>query len=527
MPAVGLADPHPLAHRGLCQHAPENTLPAYAAAIDLGLDLEIDVYQTVDNHLVLIHDQTVDRTTNGTGKVVEKTLIELRALDAGSWFSPAYSGAKIPTFDELLRLVKANQWRSTVIAINMKTISPGIERRIVERLRHPGMTAQCFIFAAPDDSAKRFKAADPDLAVATSARNAAEFSKAVAREDYDAIWYYAKPSREQIEAAHAAGKRVWLSGSCIKNDPDCWANARTTGADGICANHPLEARERWRQMARPGAKRGAPAFPVEAPKVPLEGPDTRSPASTPIIVTHRGLLKYAPENTLPAFAAATSLGLGIELDVYQTKDNQLVVIHDATVNRTTNGKGQVTSMTFDELRRLDAGSWFDPAFAGMKIPTFEEALKIVRARQWCPTLIAINMKAISPGIEERITRLVEKYELLGQVFAFAMDAESARRFRAANPKLPLAVYSKTREGWSDSIRTEGYSAVWTSGLLKKEHVTAAHEAGRKVHLFDPHIQHNPSAWKHALRIGADSMCTDHPLEARKRWFAPLEAMQSN
>ncbi|MDE0013634.1 MAG: glycerophosphodiester phosphodiesterase family protein, partial [Candidatus Poribacteria bacterium] len=101
-PAVNESDAAPilLAHRGLVRHAPENTLPGFATAIELGLSLELDVYQTSDKHLVVIHDETVDRTTNGTGKVINMTLAEIRKLDAGSWFDPRFAGEKIPTLEE-------------------------------------------------------------------------------------------------------------------------------------------------------------------------------------------------------------------------------------------------------------------------------------------------------------------------------------------------------------------------------------------------------------------------------------------
>lgn len=108
-PDAPSADPHLIAHRGLCQHAPENTLPALAAAVSLGFGVEVDVYPTKDEQLVLIHDKTVDRTTDGTGKVVEKTLAELKSHDAGSWFDPAYAGLKIPTFDEALAVIRARR----------------------------------------------------------------------------------------------------------------------------------------------------------------------------------------------------------------------------------------------------------------------------------------------------------------------------------------------------------------------------------------------------------------------------------
>lgn len=93
-------------HRGDRQNFPENTMPAFRAAVAMGLDaIETDVRRTKDGHLVLIHDREVDRTTNGTGRVDEMTLAELRALDAGFWKGEAFRGTPIPTVEEFLELV--------------------------------------------------------------------------------------------------------------------------------------------------------------------------------------------------------------------------------------------------------------------------------------------------------------------------------------------------------------------------------------------------------------------------------------
>lgn len=95
-----------IAHRGASFYAPENTLAAMRKAKQMGAEwVEIDVALSKDRELVIVHDDTVDRTTNGTGAVFELNLAELKALDAGSWFSPDYKGEKIPTLDELVELV--------------------------------------------------------------------------------------------------------------------------------------------------------------------------------------------------------------------------------------------------------------------------------------------------------------------------------------------------------------------------------------------------------------------------------------
>ncbi|HUP57998.1 MAG TPA: glycerophosphodiester phosphodiesterase family protein [Bdellovibrionota bacterium] len=93
-------------HRGTIVHAPENTIPAFQKAIELGADLlEMDVRETRDGELVIMHDATLDRTTDGTGAVASRTLAEIRAFDAGSWFGAEWRGTRVPTFREVLRAI--------------------------------------------------------------------------------------------------------------------------------------------------------------------------------------------------------------------------------------------------------------------------------------------------------------------------------------------------------------------------------------------------------------------------------------
>jgi len=99
--------------------------------------------------------------------------------------------------------------------------------------------------------------------------------------------------------------------------------------------------------------------------------------SGPLLIAHRGGAAEAPENTLAAFRRALSLGVRwFELDVQMSRDRELVVIHDNTMDRTTNGTGEVGSLLFEGLRKLDAGSWFDPQYRGEPIPTLREALEL-------------------------------------------------------------------------------------------------------------------------------------------------------
>jgi len=238
----------------------------------------------------------------------------------------------------------------------------------------------------------------------------------------------------------------------------------------------------------------------------------------PILLAHRGLVRHAPENTLPGFAAAVELGLSIELDVYQTSDKQLVVIHDQTVDRTTNDSGEVTKMTLAEIRQLDAGSWFHLRYAGLKVPTLEETFQLIRKRQREPVTIALNMKVISPGIEANIVKLVEKYDLFDQLFAFGQPVDSSHRFKEANPKVRTAeVKIYDSEHFSRALNKPLADCLWVGFIPGRDEMEQAHRAGKQVWLSLHIGDKRPDIWDKARASGMDGICTDWPLECRVHW----------
>jgi glycerophosphoryl diester phosphodiesterase len=123
-------------HRGSPDRAPENTLASFRAALGLGVDaLELDVHASRDGHLVVIHDQNLARTTDGQGLVHERTLAQLQALDAGSWFGPAFAGERIPTFELVLALVE----RRVPLQVELKGATEGVTEATIDALRSRGL----------------------------------------------------------------------------------------------------------------------------------------------------------------------------------------------------------------------------------------------------------------------------------------------------------------------------------------------------------------------------------------------------
>ncbi|HPT84038.1 MAG TPA: glycerophosphodiester phosphodiesterase [Limnochordia bacterium] len=129
-----------------------------------------------------------------------------------------------------------------------------------------------------------------------------------------------------------------------------------------------------------------------------------------IVIAHRGYSGKAPENTMAAFELALAAGAdGIELDVHLTKDGEIVVIHDETVDRTTDGTGRISSYTLEDLKKLDAGSWYGPEFAGETVPTLRQVLDLLKGKD---VLLNIEIKT-GLGFEpmnEKLVALLDKYD---------------------------------------------------------------------------------------------------------------------
>jgi len=154
-------------------------------------------------------------------------------------------------------------------------------------------------------------------------------------------------------------------------------------------------------------------------------------ASKPLVVGHRGWLDQYPENTIPSLRAALDLGVdALEFDLHLSRDGHIVVIHDATLERTTDGSGRVSDRSLAELRRLDAGGWFAPRFAGERIPTLEEVLDLAPPG----VLLYAEVKDTRPEMVGRLLPLVEPRA--GQVVVHSFGADFLEAFRrAASPSL--------------------------------------------------------------------------------------------
>ncbi|MBB6170692.1 glycerophosphoryl diester phosphodiesterase [Nocardiopsis mwathae] len=256
----------------------------------------------------------------------------------------------------------------------------------------------------------------------------------------------------------------------------------------------------------------------------------RQRAHRPVLdVAHRGASGYAPENTLAAIDKAASLGATtVELDIQRTKDHKLVVIHDTTLRRTTDvakvfpdrAPYNVGDFTLREIKRLDAGSWFDRSFAGEKVPTLQEALDRLR-RHRVNFLLEIKAPVLYPGIEDQIAQTIKSnpYWLVPdgrggyeKLVIQSFDRDSARRSKERLRSIPHGILGRVAENdlaryssWADQINPNHTT-------IDAAYVRRVHAAGMEVHTY---TINEPGDMRRAIAMGVDGIISDYPDRLRQ------------
>lgn len=245
------ADPLPVGHRGLARHAPENTLAAFGACLELRLGVEIDVRRSKDGTLVCVHDDTVNRTTDGKGKVADLTLAQLRKLDAGKWFHPDFAYERVPTLSRALALVKDRGKVGGLVLLDLKIDDGKVEAEVGALVKTYALAGRVVCIGTAIDRPavrRRLRAANSILQVAALAQTARDLDKALAAKDAD--WAYLRfvPTKAQVARARKAGKKVLVVGKAVMGrEPANWRKARAAGVDAILTDHPLDCRLEMRK----------------------------------------------------------------------------------------------------------------------------------------------------------------------------------------------------------------------------------------------------------------------------------------
>ncbi len=163
----------------------------------------------------------------------------------------------------------------------------------------------------------------------------------------------------------------------------------------------------------------------------------RADGERPWLVGHRGACAVAPENTMASFQRAWEEGADVvELDVRRSADGHVVVIHDATVDRTTDGHGPVAELTLQELKRLDAGRWFDPAFVGESIPTLAEVLAWARGRIGLLLELKYDHGAFDSELAPAVAALLRRHGVVEQTACISYSARGLLQIKESLPGLP-------------------------------------------------------------------------------------------
>jgi glycerophosphoryl diester phosphodiesterase len=240
--------------------------------------------------------------------------------------------------------------------------------------------------------------------------------------------------------------------------------------------------------------------------VPIE---LRAPPGRPYVVGHRGAMGHAPENTMASFRKGVELGAPLlELDVHLSADRRLVVIHDDTVDRTTDGTGRVSDLTAEQIGRLDAGSWRSPEFAGERVPMLEDVLDWARGR--VGLVIELKLGPVwYPGIEEVLVTTLQRQQATAEVLVISNDHFAVQRVKQLDPSIktaimyggrPLDPVGMARAAGADAVRPGHY-------LLLAEDVVVCQTAGLAV---IPWTVNDEASMRRVVGLGVDGMSSNYP-----------------
>jgi len=235
------------------------------------------------------------------------------------------------------------------------------------------------------------------------------------------------------------------------------------------------------------------------------GAEKPAAAKRIIVIAHRGEHTEAPENTLASIRKAIEVGCDyVEVDVRRTRDGALVLMHDSTVDRTTNGRGKVEALSLAEIRALDAGAKRGAAWAGEKVPTFDEALAACKGK----IKVYVDHKAGPPA---EILSAIEKHGMVRDVVIYG-SVENLRAFKRLNPRVwimpdhpgsPEKIVELVRDLKPETL--DGNIVDWTA-----EQVQAAHRAGAQVWVDHPAGRDDEAGVRLSVEMGVEAIQTDAP-----------------
>ena len=464
-----------MVHRGMAKAAPENS----AAAIEMCIQdycefVEIDVRLTKDGRHIVIHNDTVDATTDGHGRVADFTLAELQEFDAGSWFAPRFADERLLSVPETLKLAKGR--------INLcLDCNHANAKLLVDELIADGMQQQVLVYGSREFLSELKAASRGTIACMMPYQPKSDSIEALVRDVGPAAVEIPADdiTVELCQGFHNAGIRVSANVRGETHDnPEVWARVIDAGVDLLQTNAP-------EGVLFLNARRRIGTFPVK-------------------VAAHRGANRYAPENTVPAIHEAARLGVDYaEIDVRTTSDEQYVLVHDGTIDRTTREKGKVRDKSFDEITKLSAGIRFGIPFRETNVPSLDEGLAALGDQM----SVYLDAKDITPAA---LLAAIHKYHLEERHVVYqSVEYCDALRKRDPNVRTLPPLKRLDQIDAVAAIKPYGVDATWY--ILSEDMIATCHQKG--IQVFSDLLGSNETIEQYQKVISwkIDCIQTDHPL----------------
>ena len=235
----------------------------------------------------------------------------------------------------------------------------------------------------------------------------------------------------------------------------------------------------------------------------------------PLVIAHRGASAHAPENTIASFQLAKQHHAdAIEFDVKLSADRQVVVIHDSTVDRTTDGSGKVSELSLAEIKELDSSSKFDKKFSGEKIPSLQEVLQLI-GDQLLLNIELTNYKSPSDGLVYEIEKLINEHGLRDNILFSSFYPSNLKLAQILMPDIPcgLLTYPRILGKISMKLSNPGYYQALHPNIVdvSEQLVSMVHSQGKRIHVW---TVNNETDMDKMIRLGVDGIFTDDPQQLR-------------
>ena len=463
-----------MVHRGESRQAPENTRASLQRCIEDKLEwAEVDLRLTQDGQHILWHDASLTDAAARTWKISEHSLAELRHLDVGSRFAARFAGEPLLSLQDCFALCK----NRLNLYLDCKSISP---EQLAQEILAAGMERQVVVYADLEQLRKVQKTSAGKVPTMTKWRPGSEVPDFAVTNGLAAVEIDAPDLTSAIsEAFKRAGIKVQAKVLGVWDQADIWERVIAAGADWLQTDLPEEvlAHALWRRL----------------PKRPVQ------------ISLHRGAGRYAPENTLPAFAKAVRMGIDfVEFDVRTTHDGAFFLLHDSKLERTTDGSGPIDQQTADAVRQLSAGVKFGKPYASVLIPSLDEFLGAFAGK----VDLYFDAKAIPPAA---LAEALQRYKVTERTVVY-QSPEYLAKLKAIDPRIrSLAPLRKPEDFAELSATLHPYAVDANWDILSKDLIDLCHKDGVRV-FSDALGKHEAiEDYLKAMDWGIDLIQTDHPL----------------